>query len=100
MVGFIAMPSISSVYPYTYITLYLLDGFIVICLLMILTRASSREALQVYSLFAQRAFEFLFQPKVNALAVELVGASQCFHHLAALKVVQANCAAVFFLFRG
>ena len=59
--------------------------------------AVSREALEIYSLFAKWAFEFLFQPKVNALAMELMGASECFDHLAALQVLQADGATVFVL---
>ena len=56
---------------------------------------SSRVSLQVYPLFAEWALQFLFEPKVNAFGVELVGARQCFHHLARLQVLQADGAPVF-----
>ena len=59
--------------------------------------ARSCETLKVYPLFAQWAFEFLFQPEIDALTMELVGAGECFDHLSTLQVIEANSTAVFLL---
>ena len=49
---------------------------------------------QINTFFAQGTFQLLLEPEVDATGVELVRAGQCFHHLASLEVVQADCARV------
>jgi len=55
---------------------------------------ASRVVGQVYPLFAERAFEFLLQPDVDAFRVEFVRTGQGFHHLASLEIVKADGAGV------
>lgn len=55
---------------------------------------ASLQLVQVYPLFAERAFEFLLQPDIDAFRMEFVRTGQGFHHLASLEVVKADGAGV------
>ena len=56
---------------------------------------SSWIALKLYPLLAQWTLQFLLQPKVDALWMELVRTTKRFDHLPCLKIIQANGARVF-----
>ena len=50
---------------------------------------------EVYPLLAQRTFQFLFQPVIDAFRMEFVWTRKSFYDLAGLQIVQADCTRVF-----
>jgi len=59
---------------------------------------SSWIVLKFYPLLAQRTLQLLFQPKIDALWMEFVRTGKSLYHLSGLKIVQTDCARVFFCF--